>query len=94
MRSLRPISTWRLTLQYILSLGTLASLALGNYLILVEQIHGQQSMAAVVTISSEQRSLLQGTARISQQLLIAAAERQTQPPTLRRDLQHELDIID
>ncbi len=60
-----------LTLKYLLALGLLAGLALANHLILGNQIAASRSVAEVVNLSGRQRLLLQRSALLAQELVMA-----------------------
>lgn len=61
-----------LTLKYALTLGLLAGLALANYLILGIQITAGRSVAEAANLSGRQRTLLQRSALLAQELAFAS----------------------
>jgi PAS domain S-box-containing protein len=62
--------TRRLTVGYLLILGVLGALAVGNYLILRAQIETSRSTSAVFGEAGGQRSLLQESALLAQKLIV------------------------
>ncbi len=77
-------STRAMTVKYLFALGVLAALAVVNYAILHRQIKQNESMAAIVSTSGRQRSLLQRTVLLAQELVSVV------DPAARRKLRRDL----